>query len=61
MDRENIYKLTLLNAVYAPQNQQQINVNVRLPPWLEIVKLATYGIPRGVHVDYGLSAAAGSM
>ena len=29
--------------------------------WLEIGKLATQGIPRGVHVDYGLIVDAGSM
>ena len=56
MVKENIDKLPILNTVYAPPNQHQINVNVRLPPWLEIVKLATHGIPRGVHVDNGLSA-----
>ena len=59
--KENINKLAIFNAVYALPNQHQINVNVRLPPWLEIVKLATPGIPRGVHVDYRLSADAGSM
>ena len=63
MIKENISKLAVLNVVYGPSNQHQINVNVnvRLPPWLEIVKLATHGIPRGVHVDYRLSADAGSM
>ena len=39
----------------------QININVTLPLWLEIVKLASHGIPWGVHVDYGCSADAGSM
>ena len=58
--KENIGKLAVLNAVYAPPNQHQINVNAWLPLWPEMDNLATHGIPRGVH-DYQLSADAGSI
>ena len=61
LSKENIDKLAVLNAVDVLPNQHQINANARLPPWLEIDKLVTHGIPMGVHVDYGLSADAGSM
>ena len=42
--KENIGKLAILNAVYAPPNQHQINVNAWLPPWQEMDELANHGI-----------------
>ena len=56
--KENKDKLSVISAL---PNQHQINVNAWLPPWLEMDKVATHGIPRGVHVDYGLSGDAVSM
>ena len=57
--KENIDKLSVINALCAPPNQHQINVNAWLPPLPEMDKLATHGIPRVVHVKYRHSAYTG--